>query len=193
MFQWVPFLTYAFITAGTPGPNNIMSMSNGNQRGFYKALPFNFGVLAGVSVIMSLCAIFCSLLSRYIPVIKTPMLYLGAFYILYLAWTIYKSSPEMGGKGAPSGFLSGVLLQLVNVKVYIYGIVSMEAYILPYYSSREFALFGFALLLAFIGFTSTLLWSAFGSVFRLVFSKHGKIVNSIMALGLVYCAVALFN
>ena len=29
MFPWYAFLTYAVITAATPGPNNIMSMSNG--------------------------------------------------------------------------------------------------------------------------------------------------------------------
>ena len=28
MFPWYAFLTYAVITAATPGPNNIMSMSN---------------------------------------------------------------------------------------------------------------------------------------------------------------------
>lgn len=31
MFNWFAFLTYAVITAATPGPNNIMSMSNGGS------------------------------------------------------------------------------------------------------------------------------------------------------------------
>lgn len=44
MFNWLAFLTYAFITAATPGPNNIMSMSNGGRLGFMGALPFNFGI-----------------------------------------------------------------------------------------------------------------------------------------------------
>lgn len=34
MFNWFAFLTYAVITAATPGPNNIMSMSNGGRLGF---------------------------------------------------------------------------------------------------------------------------------------------------------------
>ena len=50
----------------------------------------------------------------------------------------------------------------------------------------------FALLLAFIGFAFTLAWAAFGSVFRLLFSRHARVVNTIMALLLVYCAVSLF-
>lgn len=192
MFQWFPFLTYAFITAGTPGPNNIMSMSNANRRGFYGALPFNFGVWCGFSIVMSLCAIFCSLLSAHIPKIKTPMLFAGALYILHLAWMTFRASSDMEEKGTESGFVSGLLLQFINVKIYIYGIVSMEAYILPYYADQKFALFGFALLLAFIGFVFTILWSAFGSIFRWLFSKHAKIVNTLMALALAYCAVSLF-
>jgi len=70
--------------------------------------------------------------------------------------------------------------------------MSMEAYILPYFNGQVYALLGFALLLAFIGFAFTLLWSAFGSVFKWLFSKHAKAVNTIMALLLVYCAVSLF-
>ena len=40
MFPWFSFLTYAVVTAVTPGPNNIMSMSNGSRQGFLGALPF---------------------------------------------------------------------------------------------------------------------------------------------------------
>ena len=90
------------------------------------------------------------------------------------------------------GFLSGLLLQFINPKIYLYCIMSMEAYILPYYGGQPVILFLFALLLAFIGFAFTLAWAAFGSVFRLLFSRHARVVNTIMALLLVYCAVSLF-
>ena len=43
MFSWFSFLTYAIVTAVTPGPNNIMSMSNASRKGFHRALPFNLG------------------------------------------------------------------------------------------------------------------------------------------------------
>lgn len=72
-------------------------------------------------------------------------------------------------------------------------IMSMQAYILPFYTGEPFKLTLFALLLAFIGFVFTLCWSAFGSAFRLLFSRHTKSVNTIMALLLVYCAASLFG
>lgn len=119
------------------------------------------------------------------------MLTLGALYMLYLAWGTVKSGSIEDDHSA-GGFASGLFLQFVNPKIYIYCIMSMEAYILPYYAGNWAALFGFAMLLAFIGFAFTICWSAFGSVFRLMFSKYSKQVNAVMALLLVWCAVSLF-
>ena len=191
MFPWFPFLTYVVATAITPGPNTLFSLSAGSRLGFRKALPFNFGIWVGFSVVMVLCAVFCSVLSALLPKIKTPMLLLGAAYMLYLAWKTFRSGgiEETGGK---DGFFSGLALQFVNPKIYIYGILSLEVYILPHYAGRTLILLGFALLLAFIGFVLTLCWSGFGAVFRTLFSKYAKITNTVMALLLVWCAVSLF-
>ena len=192
MFPWYSFLTYAVITAATPGPNNIMSMSNAGRLGFRRALPFNLGIWVGFTIVMALCTLFCTALSALIPAIRLPMLVLGAAYMLYLAWGTFRSSDVIQEDHAREGFRSGLLLQFINPKIYLYGIMSMEAYILPYYSGQPAVLLFFALLLAFIGFVFTLAWAAFGSVFRLLFSRHARVVNTIMALLLVYCAVSLF-
>ena len=192
MFPWYSFLTYAVITAATPGPNNIMSMSNAGRLGFRRALPFNLGIWVGFTIVMVLCTLFCTALSALIPAIRLPMLVLGAAYMLYLAWGTFRSSDVIQEDHAREGFRSGLLLQFINPKIYLYGIMSMEAYILPYYSGQPAVLLFFALLLAFIGFVFTLAWAVFGSVFRLLFSRHARVVNTIMALLLVYCAVSLF-
>lgn len=41
MFPWFSFVSYALVTAGTPGPNNIMSMTNAANRGFERGFPFS--------------------------------------------------------------------------------------------------------------------------------------------------------
>ena len=112
--------------------------------------------------------------------------------MLYLAWETFRSDGTFSEDHSREGFLSGLFLQFVNPKIYIYGIMSMEAYILPFYQEQTMILIVFALLLAFVGFSFTLAWSAFGSAFRWLFSRHTKVVNTIMALLLVYCAVSLF-
>ena len=93
MFSWLNFLSYAVVTAVTPGPNNLMSLSNAGRLGFRRAFPFNLGIWAGFSIVMLLCTFFCGALSDLIPKIKTPMLIAGAAYMLYLAWGTFKSPP----------------------------------------------------------------------------------------------------
>lgn len=192
MFHWFNFLSYAVVTAVTPGPNNILSMSNASRLGFRRVLPFNFGIGIGFSIVMLACAFFCNTLSALIPRIKTPMLVLGAAYMLYLAWKTLKSASAVQETPSRGDLTAGLVLQFVNPKIYIYCIVSMEAYILPHYQGQWGPLVFFALLLAFIGFVFTLCWSLFGSVFQVLFSKYAKITNTVMALLLVYCAVSLF-
>lgn len=192
MFNWIAFLTYAVVTAVTPGPNNLLSMSNASRLGFRHALPFCLGIWMGFSVVMVLCTLFCDLLGSILPKIKTPMLIVGAAYMLFLAWTTLRSGTALETDRRRDGFLSGLLLQFVNPKIYVYCIVSMEAYILPVYAGQMLPLTGFALLLACIGFLFTLCWAAFGSAFRLLFSRYAKVTNVVLALLLVYCAVSLF-
>lgn len=104
MFNWFNFLSYAMVTAVTPGPNNIMSMSNAGRVGFRKSFPFNLGIWAGFSVVMLICTFFCNMLSEIIPKIKTPMLTIGALYMLWLAWNTLKDSCALEEKHAKKYF-----------------------------------------------------------------------------------------
>ena len=187
------FLSYTFLTAYTPGPNNLLSMTNASRDVFKRSIPFFFGIFTGFVVVMSACAIFSSLLFDLIPAIKPYMVILGAGYILFLAWTVLRDRPHKGKTGITQGnsFLSGMLLQFVNVKIILYGITAMSSYILPYYHSMTDILL-YALLLTVIGTSGCLCWAIFGAVFEKLFQRYRKPVNIIMALLLVYCAVSLF-
>lgn len=192
MFSWINFLLYAFITSVTPGPNNIMAMTNAGKLGFKKTMPFCMGIWCGFTAVMLLCTLLSSTLYELLPMLKTPMLIIGAGYMLFLAWKCYKSDSISDGENVKSSFLSGCLLQFINPKIYIYCIVSMEAYILSAYQGNTLALVGFALLLSTIGELFCLLWAMFGSIFKTLFSKHARVTNIVLALLLVYCAVSLF-
>lgn len=187
------FLSYAFITSFTPGPNNIMSMTNATKYGLKKSLPFNVGVFIGFFLIMIVCSFFSITLYNLIPSIKPYMTFIGAAYILWLAWKIYNSKPHSIDEDEKTvmGMWSAVILQFVNVKAIFYSFTILSTFIVPYYQSW-YSLLVFSLLLALIGFASTCCWSLFGSVFQKLFTKNEKTVNIIMAMLLVYCAVSLF-
>lgn len=192
MFHLYDFLIYCFITAYTPGANNLLSMSNAIRLGMRRSLRFNFGILAGFAVVMSVCTAFSATLYSALPKVKIIMQIFGAAYMLYLAWKVWKSSSELSSdQGREASFLSGMLLQFANPKIYIYAITAMSLYILPVYHSTG-ALIGFTAILSLIGASGSFVWALFGAAFCRFFSKHTKLVNIIMALLLVYCAVSLF-
>ncbi len=192
MFHLYDFLIYCFITAYTPGANNLLSMSNAIRLGFRRSVRFNFGILAGFAIVMSVCTAFSATLYLFLPKIKIVMQGLGAAYMLYLAWKVWKSSSQLSAEGGKeASFLSGMILQFANPKIYIYAITAMTLYILPVCRSGA-ALAGFTVILSLIGASGSFVWALFGAAFCKFFSKHMRLVNTIMALLLVYCAIALF-
>lgn len=208
------FLSYIFLTAFTPGPNNIMAMSTAGKHGLRKGSMFCTGVFFGFLFVMTCCAAGSALLYRFIPKIEPVMTYIGAAYILWLAWTIYRDKPHADEEGAETGtganadagtvkkslkqrmnlsknlIFSGMILQLVNVKVILYGISAMTTFILPYYTDLPIIAL-FILGLSAMGYAGTFCWALFGAIFEKVFSKHKKGLNIVMALLLVYCAASI--
>ena len=187
------FLSYVLITSFTPGPNNILSMSNASRYGFKKSILFNVGIFFGFFIIIGLCSVFSATLYNLLPSIKYFMTIIGAMYILWLAWKTYKSKPPSDNPNTKdtNTFLAGFFLQFVNLKVILYGITTVSTFIVPYYKS-SISLALFSVLLAFIGFTATCCWSLFGSLFQRFLAANYKIVNVIMSLLLLYCAISLF-
>lgn len=192
MFPVSDFLIYCFITAYTPGANNLLSMSNAARLGFRKSVSFNFGITMGFLIVMTVCTLFSSTLYSALPKVKFYMQLLGAAYMLYLAWKVWKTSSDLEVESRKeSSFLSGMVLQFMNPKIYIYAITAVSLYILPLYHSVV-ALIVFVLILTIIGASGSYVWALFGSAFCRFFTKHTKGVNLVMALLLVYCAVSLY-
>lgn len=190
--NFAAFYSYVFLSAYTPGPNNIMSMTNAGKYGLKKAFPFNLGILIGFLAVMSCCAAFCALLYDFIPAVQPVMLWVGAAYILWLAWTVWRDKPHEEKRGAarPNSLMAGLLLQFVNVKVILYGITVMSSFVLPNYHSFA-AVAGYVVLLSLIGFSGTCCWLLFGAAVEHFFKRYGRILNAIMALLLVACAASM--
>ncbi|ADL08858.1 LysE family transporter [Thermosediminibacter oceani] len=188
------FLSYVFVTTFTPGPNNIMAMTNGNQFGFKKALNFILGVTTGFAIIMLLCNYLNLLLFNLMPKVGVFMKLLGSSYIIYLAIKILKSNSDENDspRDSMSTFLNGMLMQFINPKVILYGITVTSNFIIPYYKSNT-TLFLFSIFLAFVGFLSTSCWALFGAVFQKFLSEYRKPFNIAMALLLIYSAISVLK
>ncbi|KKI44189.1 amino acid transporter [Obesumbacterium proteus] len=186
------FLTYTLITALTPGPNNILALSSVNQHGFRRSLRVLAGMSAGFLVLMLACGVFTYTLISALPSVTRWLVWVGAAYILWLAWKIASSSPASSdGTERPLSFWVSFWLQFANVKIILYGITALSAFVLPF-TQDIFWVTAVSVLLAIIGCVGNLVWALAGHIFQSLFRKHGRIVNWILALLLVYCAVRMF-
>lgn len=129
------FLVYCAIMAVTPGPNNLMSLylgARGGWRGFWS---FFGGSMTGLGVKCVLCGLLNVLLAEKVPALVPYLKWLGAAYMLYLAFCMVKSGVRSGEDEEKSGegtFRSGVLLQVLNVKSWVAALSIFSVYVIPF-------------------------------------------------------------
>jgi threonine/homoserine/homoserine lactone efflux protein len=185
------FISYVFVVTFTPGPNNIMSMINATQYGYKKTLKFMLGVFTGFFVLMLVSSFANLFLVKYIPKITIYMKALGGFYMLYLAKNILKPKKKSNDdENKTATFQTGLLLQLVNVKVILYCLTVVSSFIIPSFQSTAILIL-FSFLLALTAFVSVNCWALFGSLFNQYINKYQKSFNLIMALLLIYSALMI--
>ena len=131
---YLAFIAYACATTFAPGPNNVLLLTATGQYGFKRCLPLMCGIWTGLVTVMLLVGGFCDGLGKLIPRIAPVFRFVGAAYILYLAWKTWKRTPvAISDKTVekPLTFYNGFLLQFLNVKVIMLGLASYPGYFLP--------------------------------------------------------------
>jgi cysteine/O-acetylserine efflux protein len=189
--NFYPFLIYVVVTTFTPGPNNIMSMTNAMHFGYGRSLKFLAGVSAGFLIVMFASGILNVVLTDWLPFLENWLKILGAIYMFYLAIHIARSKPlEVDeGKNGDNTFVAGFTMQFLNIKVILYGITVYSLFIIHSYQTP--GMIGlFALALAMVGFIANSCWAFGGNVFRSTLRKNYRWFNFAMAGLLVYTAVA---
>jgi len=185
------FLLYAAVCEISPGPVNLYALSCGLRYRYQQLYGYIFGMLAGFSTVMAISVVLTltlgELLQNYVGVLS----YIGAAYILYLAWNVLRDSGELEtGERARPTFRTGYLLQISNIKTFLFCVTTLSSYVLPY-TRAPLTLLIYGTVLPVTGVMSTMVWLFSGSALRRFLLKYRKIVNVVMALLLVVCAVQL--
>ena len=186
---FLAYLPYAAVTAFTPGPNNILSLHAIAQNGWYQGQKVLYGIAVGFLCVMCICGFLCWGLAQFLPGITTILTYLGATYILWLAWHIAKSQPD-NTAGSQASFLQGMALQFINVKIYMYGLTVFSTYILSVSHNPLFAA-GNVLILTLIGASGSLTWGLAGGLLQNFIKNYFRPFNLAMAAILVICAIQI--
>lgn len=182
------FVIYCVIVTFTPGPTNIVILSATHNYGTKKATEYVWGATIAFGTLLILSAILNSVLVALIPKILIIMQIIGSFYMLYLAYQIYKMDASEVNVKQTASFMSGFLMQFVNPKVILFTMTVIPSFVMPYYSS-PLSLSIFVLIVTIIGFLAFVTWVICGTVFKGFLQKYQKAANTIMALFLVYSAI----
>ncbi|MCD8155604.1 MAG: LysE family transporter [Clostridiales bacterium] len=193
MDVYLSFVAYACAATVLPGPNNVLLLASAGQLGFRRCVRLLLGIWSGLVAVMLLAGGFCSVLGTLIPAIAPVFKYVGAAYILYLAFKTCRRSPVKVTDPEdehPLTFWHGFFLQFLNVKVIMLGLASYPGYFLPYGQGVGIVVLFAVTMTACCG-CGNLIWAAAGSLICPLYNRYYKIVNWIMALLLVYCALKI--
>lgn len=186
------FVLYCFVSSITPGPANLCSLAAAMTYGRRQALLQWRGIFIGFAIV-ALCAsivvwFFGTALNGYISLLT----YLGAAYILWLAWNILHSSMGETAAKPKCNFFTGLIVQLTNPKIMIYCITALTTYALPYADSFV-DLLKITVLLPFTGPMCNLVWLLTGASLKKFFQRYQKPLNIAMSTSLAYCAVSILR
>src|SRR5512139_2622779 len=125
---------FVFVTAFTPGPNNIMVTASGVNFGFVRTVPHMAGITAGFVVLVVSAAAGLGAVFAAAPELQTALKIAGALYMLWLAWKVANSSPDSGAKidlARPMTFWQAVAFQWVNPKAVVMALTVIALYVRP--------------------------------------------------------------
>ena len=184
------YLPYAFITAYTPGPNNILALNAVSRKGLREGKKTLLGIAVGFLLVMAITAAACLELSKIMPQVAMFMKYIGAGYILWLAFHIVFSKPSSETDTRNSDFWTSFLLQFMNVKIILYAITIYTGYVLPN-SDSKLLLSASVVCNTLIGVSGCITWALAGHLLQKQFMKHEKVMNGLMAIVLIWSAFHL--
>lgn len=188
-YSLLPTLLLQILIVGyTPGPANIYSLAMSLRYGRRQSLVMWLGLLTGFSLAVTLMAVLTHVVGvafgEYVRLLK----YVGAAYILYLAWSIWHRRGQTEKESRDCSFWTGMIVQLTNAKILLFDLTVFSTFVLPY-SNRLSDLLEVGAWLVLAGPGGNLVWLLAGSYLRGFFSKYGRQVDVISAIALVLCAI----
>ncbi|WP_263139618.1 LysE family translocator [Pseudomonas sp. RIT-PI-AD] len=182
------FALFAFVTSVTPGPNNTMLLASGVNYGFARSIPHILGISCGFFVMVLAVGLGLGALFKAYPVLYSVLRYVGAAYLLYLAWKIATSGPASNdpeSEGKPLGYWAAAAFQWVNPKAWVMAVGAISTYTpMQGYFINVLII---SALFALINAPSVGVWAGFGSLLRDVLRdpRWLRLFNVTMALLLV--------
>jgi threonine/homoserine/homoserine lactone efflux protein len=190
---------FAFVTSITPGPNNLMLLASGVNYGFRRTIPHMLGIGIGFTIMVVLVGLGLGRVFEAVPALYGILKYLGAAYMLWLAYGVARSGPVGEGKnagngksarngksaGQPMSFIGAALFQWVNPKAWAMALSATATYTVA--GNFVGSVLVIALIFGLVNLPTVSIWALFGTAMRRYLSDPVTVrtFNVTMALLLV--------
>ena len=165
-----------FVTAYTPGPNNVVASYSGFNFGIIKTIPHILGVTLGFTSLVIFLSIGLINIFKLFPIIQVIIKYLGTIFLIYLAYKIASATAsDDTKKDNPVKFIETFLFQYLNPKGVMVAIIVVSTYVelgenyVNYATQVVFLAFLFSS-------TSITLWTFIGKFLR-KFATNDKFIK----------------
>ncbi|MAL78027.1 MAG: lysine transporter LysE [Sneathiella sp.] len=186
---------FAFSMVASPGPVNMLLMASGANFGFRRSLPFLLGCISGFLLVCLATALGLGTLFTTSPVLQLVFLGVSLLYILYLAYRIATSNPEIVESADRPGYLAGLILHPLNPKAWVAVIAAYSQFISPDtdYTTQVIVII---VIFTLIGLPFNSLWCYGGNLLRRLVTapRLMRLINVTLALlMLVAVGIALMQ
>lgn len=134
MSQFLPFMLFAFVASITPGPTNILVLTNSSRHGWAAAVPIVFGACGGAAALVLLVGTgIGDLLVRHQGV-QLFMMWAGIAWLSWMAWQIFNAPAvaiapgDNSGQKTRLGLIGAASLQLINPKTWMMALAVVSVF-----------------------------------------------------------------
>ena len=185
---------YYFVMYATPGPNNSILTASGIKFGFIRSFPNIIGISSGHGIQLALVCFGLGSLFTQFPILLEILKYIGACYLLYLAWKMFGSLniSITEEKSSPLKYHEAILFQFVNPKAWVICMTAVSVF----YPENVNLIIGTLFLVimsTIINLPSVSMWAFGGSIIRRYLSnkKLKTIIEWILAILLLGTAISI--
>ena len=188
-------LAFSFVSAITPGPNNLMLLTSGVNFGFRRTIPHMLGVGLGFALMVGLVGVGLDATFTRFPALLPIMRYVGVAYMLWLAAKLALAGPvgDAEYSGNPLGFFGAAAFQWINPKAWVIAVSALTAYAVSENYAHTVVIV--ALVFGLVTMPCIAAWVLFGTAMRRVLSnpRFVRPFNIAMALLLVASIVPVLT
>lgn len=162
---------FAMVGAITPGPVNVLAVRHGAAQGLKRPLSFVLGASVSYALVVWLMGTGAQHLVQANPALVQGIQWLGAAYLLYLAWALATTPADAKPAGSDAARLSawkvfgqGFATQALNPKAWLVAFAGVSLFVLPQVDTQA-SLVAFCLVSLLACLMGVGCWAALGRSF----------------------------